>query len=80
MTRKPMIQIAVGQTWRPTNGEAQREVEEHYAARIADKHPLGTILVLWQGPHSGAWGRCTERSFRQWVARTKATLLRDVAA
>ena len=49
-----------------------RTIEEHYAAGFADKRPLGTIMVLWQGAHSGHWGRCTERSFRAWIRRTKA--------
>ncbi len=68
-----MSTIETGQIWRPTNGEADRQVIMCRASRIYDKYPLGTILVDWAKSTSDT-GRCTERSFKSWIRRSGAVV------
>lgn len=65
--------IRVNQRW------GERQITEIRAAGIRDRGwPLGSILICWT-VHAGKWGTCSERAFRQWIKRNRATLRGGVA-
>ena len=69
-----MVDIVVGQIWRPTNGEPGRQIDQYRVATISDGYPLGTLLVCWVA-HAGKSGWCSDQSFKAWIRRTKASPL-----
>ena len=69
--RGEMIELYEGQTWRPSNGGASRQIDQCKVAWVGDKYPLGTPMVCW-AENADKWGWCSASSFRAWIRRTKA--------
>jgi hypothetical protein len=67
------IELSVGQTWTPGNGEQQRQIDQYRAAQMNDNpFARGQMIVLWV-KHTTSWSWCSERAFKQWIKRTRAT-------